>query len=111
MTTIQNILVASVLSASLFGTAHAAEQTMKPLQGVSLHSGSKHAVAYFLSESNSCNLVVTSIDDADSHPTRQQAALEAGYAARYQLTEGKSFEFACDGPTMTVRPLQGMATN
>jgi len=113
MTPIKNILVAAILSFGLLGTAQAAEQTMKPLQGVSFHSGTKHAVAYFLSASGICKLTVTSADDADFAPARIEKAIKAGKSAKYQLAEGKSLEFACqaEAQAMNVKSLEATATN
>jgi len=113
MTMIKNILAASILSASLFGTAQAAEQTIKPLQGVSFHSGTKHAVAYFLSQGHTCKLVVTAADDANFAPTRREAAIEGGTSTKYELAQGKSLEFTCqaEARAMTVKSLTTVAGN
>jgi len=47
MTSFKNIVLAATLSVLSISAAHAG-QTMKPLQGVSFHVGTKHAVGYFL---------------------------------------------------------------
>jgi hypothetical protein len=108
---IKNIVVAAILSVGLIATAQAAEQTIRPLQGVSFHAGTKHAVAYFLSEGRTCNLVVTSIDDANYAPTRREAAVESGTSTTFQLAEGKSLEFGCqsEAHAMTVKSLAAVA--
>jgi hypothetical protein len=114
MTSIKNIFVAALLfSAGLFGTAQAAEQTIKPLQGVSFHAGTKHAVAYFLSENRTCKLVLTSADDANFEPARYEAAIDAGKSTNYPLVEGKSIEFACqaEAQAMNVKSLETVAGN
>ena len=114
MNTIKNIIVAatfSVLSIAHVGAAHASE-TLKPLQGLSFHTGSKDAVAYFLNENRTCKLVLTMVDGA-YRPTRFEAAIAAGEATRYALAEGKTLEFACqsDAQTMKINSLATVATN
>ena len=110
MNTIRTIIVAATLS-TLSGYAHAAE-TVKPLQGVSFHAGSKDAVVYFLGESRSCKLVVT-IADKGAQPTRFEAAISGGESTSYQLTEGNSLEFACqaDAQAMTIGTTATVAAN
>jgi hypothetical protein len=113
MTTIKNILVSAVLFAGVFGTAQAADQTMKPLQGVSFHAGTKHAVAYYLNESGTCKLVVTSADDANFASIRSEAEIEPGKTTTYQLDDGKQIEFACQGQAlaMNVKSLETIAAH
>lgn len=113
MTSIKNILVATILSASLFGTAQADEQTMKPVQGVSFHAGTKHAIAYFLRDVRTCKLVVTSVDDANFAPTRDEADMQPGMTTTYHLTDGKALEFACQAQAraVSITPLQTVAGN
>jgi len=113
MTVIKNILVASILSASLFTTAQAAEQTVKPLQGISFHAGSKHAVAYFLPEGRTCKLVVTAADDAHFAPTRREAAIAPGTSTKYVLADSKALEFTCQAGAhaMAVKSLATVAAN
>ena len=118
MTSIKNILVAAILSVGLFGTAQAAEQTMKPLQGVSFHAGTKHAVAYYLGENSRCKLVLTVAEEpkgdvANFEATRFEATIAAGKVTRYKLAEGKSLEFACqaEAKAMNVRTLETVAGN
>jgi hypothetical protein len=110
---IKNIVVAAILSVGLIATAQAAEQTIRPLQGVSFHAGTKHAVAYFLSEGRTCNLVVTSIDDANFVPVRHEATIAPGKSTTYHLAEGKSLEFGCrsEARAMTVKSLAAVAGN
>jgi hypothetical protein len=112
MNTTRNILLAatlSVLSVSHIGAARA--ESLKPLQGVSFHAGSKDAVAYFLSENRTCKFVVTTADkDA---PTRFESAISGGESTSYKLTEGNSLEFACqaDAQAMTVDMVATVAAN
>ena len=114
MNPIKNIIVATALSALSVGyltTAQAAE-TVKPLQGISFHAGSKDAVAYFLSEGRSCKVVLT-MADKDAQPTRFEAAITGGESTRYRLAEGKSLEFACqaDAHAMTINSEATVAAN
>ena len=111
MNTIKNIIVAATLSVAL-SVAAQAQQGIKPVQGVSFHVGTKHAVAYFLNDNHGCKLVLTLADDA-SAPSRFEAAIEAGKSTRYQITEGKALEFACqaDGQAMDIKSLDTTAAN
>ena len=113
MTTIKNILVAATLSVGLIGTAHASEQTIKPLQGVSFHAGTKHAVAYFLNGDGTCELAVTSADDTNFAPVRREAGIQPGQSLTYQLAEGNWIEFACQAQAqaMIVRWQQAVAAH
>ena len=104
MYTTKNIIVAaalSVLSFTHFGVAQASE-TLKPLQGISFHVGSKDAVAYFLSENGTCQLVLTMAEGADQ-PTRFEAPIPGSGSTTYELAEGKSLEFTCQSDTQTMK--------
>jgi hypothetical protein len=111
MTTIKTIIVAAAVSILSLGAAQAAEQTLKPRQGASFHSGAKHAVAYFLSEDRTCKLALTVVDDTDYAQTRFEASLEPGKSTRYPLAEGTQLEFDCqaEARAMIVRPLEAVA--
>ena len=75
MNSIKNIIAAVAVSAALsLATAAQASETLKPLQGVSFHVGTKHAVGYFLNDSNTCKLVLTQADDTNYAPTRFEAS-------------------------------------
>jgi hypothetical protein len=52
----------------VYGFGFAQAETVKPLQGVSFHAGSKDAVVYFLSENGTCKFVLTSADKDPSRP-------------------------------------------
>jgi hypothetical protein len=108
MNSVRNILAAVVLSTGLSVAAHAAE-TVKPLQGVSFHAPAMDAVAYFLSESRSCKVVLTMA--ANDQLTRFEAAISAGESSSYKLTEGKSLEVACraDAQSMTINMVATVA--
>ena len=114
MTSIKTIIATVAVSIALSFSAQAGDpQTLKPLQGVSFHAGTKHAVSYFLSESGICKLVLTLADDANYAPTRFEAAIEAGKSTRYQLAEAKSLEFACQvgAQAMTINALETFAAH
>jgi hypothetical protein len=113
MNPIKTIIAAATLSILSLGAAQAAEQTIKPMQGASFHAGTKHAVAYFLSEDRTCKLVLTLADDADYAPIRYEAALDPGKSTRYPLVEGTSLEFACEAgaQAMTIKSLEAVAGN
>jgi len=111
MNTIAKIFVAAATSLLTVGYAQAGEQTMKPLQGWSFHSGSKHAVAYFQTGSGNCQLVVTSSDDASYTPARYEAALEAGMSTTYLMSEGKLIVFTCYEQTMVASSIEVSAAN
>lgn len=106
MNTIAKISVAAAAGILAVGHAQAGEQTMKPLQGWSFHSGTKHAVAYFQTASSNCQLVVTSADDVGFAPARYEAAVEAGRSTSYRMSEGKLIVFTCYGQTMTANSIE-----
>ena len=107
MNPIKTIIVAATASIILSFAAQAAEQTFKPLQGVSFHSGTRHAVAYFLHQNATCKLVLTIADDAIDAPWRFEAAIADGSSKQYGLANGKQLVFGCrDGAqAMTVNTL------
>ena len=113
MTTIKNILIAATLSFGLIGTAHAARPTINPLQGVSFHAGTEHAVGYFLKDQRVCKVTVTVADDADFAPARYESAIEPGKSTTYRFTEGKAIEFHClaEANAMQVKLLEMSAAN
>ena len=108
MNSIKTIIVALTLSALSAGYAQA--ETLKPLQGVSFHAGSKDAVAYFLSENRTCKLVLTMADGA-AQPTQFETAIAAGESINYELNEGNLLAFACqeDALAMTIKSESAIA--
>jgi hypothetical protein len=84
---------------------------MKPLQGWSFHSGTKHAVAYFQSGSSNCQLVVSSADEASSTAARYETAVEIGNSASYRMSEGNLIVFTCYGQTMIASAVEISAAN
>jgi hypothetical protein len=116
MNPIKTIIAAAALSALSLGAAQAAEETMKPMQGASFHSGTKHAVAYYVADNSHCKLVLTLAEEPKGvattfESTRFEAALAAGKSTRYPLVEGTSLEFACEAgaQAMKVHRLESLA--
>jgi hypothetical protein len=86
----------------------------KPLQGLSVYSGSKHAIAYFVSEKGVCQLTLvvgdTMAEDGvptTTAPARFRAAVDAGRAARFDTGNGTELQFTC-GPAATAMSLISM---
>lgn len=124
MTLNKAIISAAALSGIIFsshsGTSMAGDasaiQTFKPLQSVTIDAGQKHGIGYFLSESDTCKLVLT-LTDKQEEPrdltvTRFEAAVPAGRNTRYTSEEGRSFEFGCQvhADAMTFKPLNSVAS-
>ena len=83
----------------------------KPLQGLSVYSGPKHAIAYFVSDKGVCQLTLvvgdTMQDDGiptTTAPARFRAAVDAGRAARFDTGTGTELQFTC-GPEATAMSL------
>jgi len=114
MNSIKNISVAIVLSTGLslasLAAAQAAE-TVKPLQGVSIHTEMKDAVAYYLADKGTCKVILTLTDKTAYVPTRFETAVEENKSALYQVDDGKALEFACqaDAQAMTINLLATVA--
>jgi hypothetical protein len=115
--------VAAVLALSTFvGAVNAASEedavNFKPLQGVSLHMGSKHAVGYFLTDNGACQLTLVvgdEISQDDVLPAtvsaRFRAAVDAGRTARFDTGSGTELQFTCgpEATAMSVVPLKQVA--
>ena len=106
---------AAVLALGTAAATQAAEvMTMKPLQALSFHVATKHAVAYFVSQNGACKLAVTlaetpNADDVTTFTTtRFEAAIDGGKATRFDASVGKTLEFACQADTlaMTVKSVE-----
>ena len=110
--------ICPVATGSLLADDLSAGRAFKPLEGVFFNAGAKHAVGYFDSEAKSCKLVLTIADepsgDADQTFTvaRHEAHVQAGRLTRYNLSDGKIFEFTCaaDAQTMTMKQIERIAT-
>jgi hypothetical protein len=113
MNSITKILAIAAASVLLSCTAQAEGQTMKPLQGVSFHSGTTHASGYFLKGDAICQLVITAAEEGHYVPRRFEKAIEGGRSTRYQLAEGKVLEFSCnvDAKELAVTTLETTAAN
>ncbi len=114
--------VAAMLAVSaLAGAASAASEsstvTFKPLHGVSLHLGSKHAVGYFQTENGVCQLTLVVGEELKGDeslaltPARFRTSIEGGQHVRFDAGEGKELRFHCaSGATaMSVETLQQVA--
>ena len=93
------------------------QKTFKPLHGISLHVGSKHAVGYFQPVSGVCQLTLVvgeePGEDAISAvtPTRFRASVKAGQHVRFDTGEGKELAFYCaqSASAMSVQTMQQIA--
>lgn len=113
-------LAAALALSALAGSVGAVAEdavNFKPLQGVSLHLGSKHAVGYYVADSGTCQLTLVVGDEirGDELPTtasaRFRAVVDAGRTARLDTGSGTELQFTC-GPAataMSVMPLQQVA--
>jgi hypothetical protein len=111
MNSITRIIIAATLSV-LSGYAQAGETVKRPCKAVSFHTGSKHAVGYFLKDDGACQLVVTAADDANYAPTRFETAIADGASTTYEFA-GKSLEFGCrdHAQLMAINTFEAVATN
>jgi hypothetical protein len=97
--------------------ADEATKTFKPLHGISLHVGSKHAVGYFVPTSGTCELTLVVGEEPSENevvfvtPTRFRASVKAGQHARFDTGEGKELAFHCaqSATAMTVQTMQQTA--
>ena len=114
MNSIKNIIVAATLSLSLgyLTTAQAAE-TVKPLQGISFHTETKDAVAYYLADNRTCKVVLMLTDKIAYAPTRFEEAVEPHKSTLRQIDDSKALEFACqaDAQSMTIDMVTTVAAN
>ena len=115
------VVAAMLAGSALVGPASAESPsstvTFKPLQGVSVHVGSKHAVGYFQTDAGVCQLTLVVGEEPKEEeivaqtPARFRAAIESGQHARFDTGEGKELQFHCaPGATaMTVETMQQTA--
>jgi len=114
--------VAAVLALSALagaGTAMSEEGAIsfKPLAGVSLHLGSKHAIGYFQQADGVCQLTLVVGEEPRGDeipavtPARFSAAIEAGRNARFDTGGGTQLRFSCapSAAAMTVKTLHQVA--
>jgi len=99
-------------------TASEAQKTFKPLHGVSLHVGSKHAVGYFVPTNGACELTLVVGEEPSGEgdilavtPTRFRASVKAGQHARFDTGEGRELAFYCaqSATAMSVDTMQQTA--
>lgn len=98
-------------------TADDGTKTFKPLHGISLHIGTKHAVGYFVPTDGVCELTVVVGEEPSEDgvlsvaPTRFRASVKAGQRARFDTGEGKELAFHCaqSATAMTVQTMQQTA--
>ena len=108
MNSLKTIIVAAAL-AILSGYAQA--ESVKPLQGISFHTGSEDAVAYYVADNSTCKVVVTTTDRAFYAPARFEEAVQAQQTVLHQIGDGKALELGCqtDAQAMTVNMLTTVA--
>lgn len=111
-------LAAVLVLSTAIGGVSAMADSFKPLQGVSLHMGTKHAVGYFVAENDVCQLTLVvgdEIREDDVLPktgsARFRAAVGSGKTARIDTGSGTELEFKCaPGATaMSVSTLKQVA--
>ncbi len=109
MNTIRTLIVAATLSA-LSGYAYAAE-TVKPLQGVTFHTATKDAAAYYLADKGTCKVVVTLTDKVLYAPVRFEQDVEPGKPSVRQFDDAKALEFACapEARALSINVLERVA--
>jgi hypothetical protein len=93
--------------------AEPSQKTFKPLHGISVHVGSKHAVGYYQAEGGVCELTLVVGEEPGAEevlavtPARFRASVKAGQHVRFDTGEGKELAFYC-GPTATAMSVETM---
>jgi hypothetical protein len=108
------LAVSTLTGASVSAASESATIAFKPLHGVSLHVGSKHAVGYFEAENSVCRLTLVVGEEMKGDevltqtPARFCATIAAGQNFRFDTGEGKELRFHCaSGATaMSIETLQ-----
>ncbi|MCZ7596085.1 MAG: hypothetical protein M5U16_15225 [Hyphomicrobium sp.] len=114
------VVAAMLVGFTSIGAGIAASEpstTFKPLHGISLHVGSKHAVGYFMPKNGVCELtLVVGEEPANEEilgvtPTRFRASVKAGQHVRFDTGEGKELAFYCaqSATAMSVSTMQQTA--
>ncbi len=108
MNSLKTIIVAAALSA-ISGYAHA--ETLKPLQGVSFHTATRDAAAYYFADKGTCKVVVTLTDKVAFAPERFEQAVEPGKPNLRQLDNAKALELACapEAQTLAINVVETIA--
>jgi hypothetical protein len=77
-----------------------------PMGGVSFDIGAERAVAYFLSDTGRCKLVLTQAGAAHGNAnftaTRFEATIDAGKTTRYVSSDGHAIDFECQPNAQSV---------
>ena len=105
-------IIAAALSLGYLGAAQAAE-TVKPLQGISFHTKSTDAVAYFTANKGQCRVVLTVTDASAYAPTRFEEVVKARKSTLYQVDEASALEFTCQAgaQAMTIETIGLLETS
>jgi hypothetical protein len=112
------IVAAMLAGFTSIGVAEsAASETFKPLHGISVHVGSKHAVGYYQANAGVCELTLVVGEEPKAEevlvqtPARFRASIEAGQHARFDTGEGKELAFFCApaAAAMSVETMQQTA--
>jgi hypothetical protein len=112
--TIVAAMLAGFTSIGANSAASEPVKTFKPLHGISLHVGSKHAVGYYEADGSVCELTLVVGEDpaADESvlavtPARFRASVKAGQHVRFDTGEGKELAFYC-GPAAAAMSVETM---
>jgi hypothetical protein len=111
------LALSTVTGAAVSAASESATIAFKPLHGVSLHLGSKHAIGYFQAENGVCQLTLVVGEEIKGDevltqtPARFCGAVAAGQNVRFDAGEGHEVQFHCTAgaATMSVETLQQVA--
>jgi hypothetical protein len=111
-------LLTGVVTVANLGAVQAGDYSpvwklMRPLYAISFDVGRKHVLSYFLSKSGSCDLTVMVTDRPPKAPEgddiaplqteRFKAAITSNTFARFDTTEGRTLEYACESGARAMR--------
>ncbi len=109
------IVAAMLAGFAAFGvervTADEAQYIIKPLHGITVHVGSKHAIGYFETDTGVCQLTLVVGEEPVGEqvpavlPTRFRASIKAGDHVGFDTGEGKELAFYC-GPAATAMAVE-----
>jgi hypothetical protein len=111
------VLALSALVGAAGAMAGSSNNAFKPLHGVSLHLGSKHAIGYYVQGDDVCQLTLVVGEEPVGEdipavvPARFSAAIEAGRSARFDTGSGTQLQFSCapSAASMSVEMLDQVA--
>ena len=95
MNSIKTVFFAVTLSTAALSAGYAQAETVKPMQGVSFHTATKDAVAYFTADKGTCKVVLTVTDKFAYAPARFERVVEARKSALHHIDDRNALEFAC----------------